>query len=103
MRAFVDLAEKLEQIVCDHHPKTLSRQESNDLMVAVAFLREIWDASDVVDRYIGEESPIPKLHTPQEEAAYGAERFSPRTLSVSDAQIVECSVASSIHPRSAWP
>lgn len=54
MRAFVELAEKLEQIARDHHPKTLSRQECDDLMVAVDFLREVWDASDVVDRYIGE-------------------------------------------------
>ena len=69
MRAFVDLAEKLEQIVRDHHPKTLSDQECSDLMVAVTFLRETWDASDAVDRYIGGVLP-PKLRTLQEEAAY---------------------------------
>jgi len=63
MRAFVDLAEKLEQIVRDHD-ETLSCRERNDLMVAANFLRELWDASGAVDRYIG------GLRTSQEEAAY---------------------------------
>ncbi len=68
MRAFIDLAEKLEQIVRDQ-PKTLSHREKDDLMAAVAFLREAWDAADQVDRYIGGVRP-PKLRTLQEEAAY---------------------------------
>ena len=52
MRAFIVLAERLEQIARDHSD-VLSDQEARDLMSAMIFLKEVWDAADLVDRYTG--------------------------------------------------
>ena len=48
MRALIVLAERLEQIARDHSD-VLSDQEVRDLMSAMIFLKEVWDATDLVE------------------------------------------------------